>query len=125
MIVQRTFLLLALLITPLAFSADVSGTWKHSTEPGWLEIQLEEGGGSVVRNDMFPEREGRKILKDLQAHKSKQGVWKGMLYVEKLAEYKKATVTLPEPDRMLIKVRVGFISRTMEWVRVDKLPEAE
>lgn len=123
MIIRISLLLSTLLFTPLAFSADISGIWKHSKEPGWLEIQLEKGSGTVVRNDKFPERVGRTLLKDLQAHKSKQGLWKGMLFVEKLGEYKKVTVTLPEPDRMLIKAKVGFISRTVEWGRVDKLPE--
>lgn len=115
----------ALLFAPLALSADISGTWKHSNEPGWIEIDLEQGNATVVRNDKFPDRTGRALLKDLHAHKTKQGVWKGLLYVEKLGEYKKVTVTLPEPDRMLIKAKLGFISRTVEWGRVDTLPENE
>ncbi len=122
MIIRISFLLSALLFTPLAFSADISGIWKHAKEPGWIEIQLEVGSGTVVRNDKFPERAGREILKDLQADQAKQGVWKGMIFVERLGEYKKATVSLPDPDRMLIKVKVGFISRTVEWVRVDQMP---
>jgi uncharacterized protein (DUF2147 family) len=122
MIIRPVLLLCALLFTPLVFSADISGIWKHVEHPTWIEIQLEEGGGTVVRNDRFPDRVGRKILKDLQADKSEQGLWHGSIYVEKLEEYKDAEVSLPEADRMVFKGRVGFMSRTVEWVRVDKIP---
>lgn len=120
---RRALLLCAMLFTPQAFSADISGIWKHATEPGWIEIRLEEGSGTVVRNDKFPDRVGRKILKDLQADKSEQGLWHGLIYVEKLGEYKNVEVSLSEPDRMKITGKVGFISRTVEWVRVDKTPQ--
>ena len=122
MIIRRALLLCALLFTPLAFSADISGTWKHAKNPAWIEIRLEEGSGTVVRNDKFPDRVGRKVLKDLQAEKSKQGLWHGLIYAEKLGEYKDVEVSLPEADRMLFKGKVGFMSRTVEWVRVDKIP---
>ncbi|MEH6552369.1 MAG: hypothetical protein V7744_20530 [Pseudomonadales bacterium] len=125
MIIQRTLLLCALLFTSLAFSADISGIWKHAQNPAWIEIQLEEGSGTVARNDKFPDRVGRKILKDLQADQSKQGLWHGLIYAEKLGEYKDVEVSLPEADRMLIKGKVGFISRTVEWVRLEKIPARE
>jgi len=90
--------------------------------PGWIEIRLEEGSATVVQNDKFPDRVGRKILKGLQADKSEQGLWHGLIYVEKLGEYKDVEVSLPETDRMLLTGKVGFFSRTVEWVRVDKIP---
>ena len=120
MTVRRALLFCALLFTPQAFSADISGIWKHAKEPGWIEVQLEEGSATVVRNDKFPDRVGRKILKDLEADESQQGLWRGVIYVEKLGEYRDVEVTLPEADRMLITGKVGFISRTVEWVRVVK-----
>ena len=76
----------------------------------------------MVRNDKFPDRLGRELLKDLQADKSEQGLWHGLIYVEKLGEHKNVEVSLPEADRMLITGKFGFMSRTVEWVRVDKLP---
>ena len=75
-----------------------------------------------MRNDKFPDRMGRTILNDLQADKSKKGLWHGVIYVEKLGEYKDVEISLPEADQMLIKGRVGFMSRTVEWVRVDEMP---
>ena len=124
---MRTQLLLSLalsLATPLAFAEDISGFWKHPEAPGWIEINLDEGKGTVVRNDKFPERVGREFIKDLRADDSEENLWRGQVYAEKLGEYKKAEISLPEPGRMEFKVKVGFISRTIEWVRVDKVPAA-
>jgi uncharacterized protein (DUF2147 family) len=106
----------------MTFSADISGIWKHEKNPAWIKIGLEEGSGTVVRNDKYPDRVGRKILNDLEADKSRQDLWHGVIYVEKLGEYKDVEVSLPEADRMLIKGKVGFMSRTVEWVRVDGIP---
>ncbi|MDG2273997.1 MAG: DUF2147 domain-containing protein [Halioglobus sp.] len=119
---KSIFFIGALLFTPLAVSRDISGFWKHVNAPVWIDIQLEEGSGAVVRNDKFPDRVGRTILEYLQADTSKQDAWQGRIYVEKLGEYKDVEISLPEADQMLIKGRVGFMSRTVEWVRVDEIP---
>ena len=122
--IRCALILVAMLATPLAFAEDISGFWKHSEEPGWIEISLDEGKGTVIRNDKFPERVGREILKDLRADDSEQGLWLGQVYAERLGEYKDAKITLPEPDRMEIKVKLGFISRSVEWMRVAEVPAA-
>ena len=116
--------LLILLAASSVNAADISGTWKHVDEPGWIEIDLETGVGTVMRNDKFPERVGRKILKDLQADKKKQNLWRGQVYAERAGEYKKAEVSLTEDDLMKITVKVGFMSRTLEWKRVESVPES-
>ena len=121
-LLKSTLFVGALLFTPLAVSGDISGFWKHVKAPVWIDIQLEEGSGTVVRNDKFPDRVGRNILKDLQADKSKQDEWHGLIYVEKLGDYKDVEIALLEANQMLFKGRVGFISRTVEWVRVDEIP---
>ena len=121
---SHIFVVAAFLAVPCAFAGDISGFWKHAEEPGWIEINLDEGKGTVVRNDKFPERVGREILKELVAEDPEQGLWQGQIYAEKLGEYKDAEITLAEPNRMAIKVKVGFMSRTIEWVRVDAVPAA-
>ena len=87
-----------------------------------MGISLEKGKGTVVRNDKFPERVGREILKDLVTEDLEQGLWRGQIYAERLGEYRDAEITLAEPDRMSIKVKVGFMSRTVEWQRVEAVP---
>ena len=114
--------LAAFLAAPVVSADDISGFWKHVDEPGWIEVDLAEGKGTVIRNDKFPDRVGREILTDLEAEDSEQGLWTGRVYAEKLGEYKDAEITLAEPDRMAIKVKVGFMSRTIEWQRVQALP---
>ncbi len=120
--IRSVLLAVALFASPLLWAADISGFWKHADEPGWIEVSLDEGKGTVVRNDKFPERVGREILKDLVADSGEEGVWRGQVYAEKLGEYRDAQISLPEPDLMKIKVKVGFMSRTVEWVRVAEVP---
>lgn len=114
----------ALLVAQLAAADDIDGFWKHADEPGWIEISLDDGKGTVVRNDKFPERVGREILKDLVADDAEAETWRGQIYAEKMGEYKDAEITLADPDRMKIKVKVGFMSRTLEWQRVEEVPTA-
>lgn len=122
MLTRTALLLVALFAAPVAFGGDISGFWQHADEPGWIEINLDKGKGIVVRNDKYPQRVGREILRDLVADESKQGLWSGQVFAEKLGEYKDAEISLAGPDRMTIKVKVGFMSRTVEWQRVDAVP---
>mgnify|MGYP001548423708 CR=1 FL=1 len=118
--IPRTLIALCLAFTALQVSADdIAGIWKHADEPGWIEITLEDGRGTgtVLRNDKFPERVGRKILKGLQP--AGEGEWHGQVYAERMGEYRDVKVLLAAPDSMHFKVKVGFITRTLEWVRSD------
>lgn len=107
-------------VTPIVFAASINGVWKHPEAPAWIEISLDEGKGTVVRNDKFPERVGREVVKSIKADDSEENLWHGQVYAEKLGEYKKAEISLPEPGRMEFKIKVGLMSRTIEWVRVDE-----
>jgi len=122
--IKTLIALVIALAAPTAFAADIAGIWKHSDEPGWIEIQVNDGvaEGVLVRNDKFPERVGRTILKDLIADDSEDGLWTGQVYAERLGKYKNAKVSLPEPDALRIKVKVGFMRHTVDWLRVDQVP---
>ena len=48
--IRTTLVLLATLVVPPAFADDISGFWKHAEEPGWIEINLDEGKGTVEWN---------------------------------------------------------------------------
>lgn len=108
-----------------ASSADnLVGYWQHTEQPAWIEVRFDtgQGSGTVVRNDVYPDRVGTVLLKNLVAAKDKQ--WQGEVYAEKLGEYKQARVSLATPDVMSIKVKVGFMSRTIEMRRVSELPDS-
>ena len=123
MMLTRTLITFAVcLVTPIVVAADINGFWKHPKAPAWIEINLDEGKGTVIRNDQFPERVGREVLKDLEADDSESNLWHGQLYVEKLGEYRNAQISLPDPGRMEFNVKVGFMSRTIEWLRVEEVP---
>ena len=117
--------LFSMLLAPAVLAGDIAGFWKHAEEPGWIEISIEDGLGKgvVVRNDVYPERVGRELLKDLRSDEKNEGVWRGRVYAEKLGEYKDAEISLPESGQMEIKVKVGFMSRTLDWIRVDGAPD--
>lgn len=119
MIIRTLGFTLAFLFAPLALSDDIAGIWKHAKIPAWIEVNMAEGYATVVRNDKMPERVGREMLKEIQSSNKRQNLWYGMLYVEKLGEYKRVEILLPDNKRMLVTGKVGFFSRTVEWLRED------
>ena len=116
---------LGCLASSLLLAGDISGFWKNDESPAWIEIRFEgdTGTGTVRRNDEHPDRVGRMLLKDLVSDADQAGTWRGQIYAERFEEYKDAEISLPEADRMQIKVKVGFMSRTVEWTRAPDLPE--
>ena len=120
--IQRiTLLMVASLVAPWSLAGDLSGVWQNEDQPAWIEIQFNDGQGTgtVRRNDNKPEAVGRVIIKDLVAEEGGAG-WVGQIYAARLNEFKDATITLPEPERMQIVVSVGFMSRTVNWIRVTE-----
>ncbi len=117
MIIRPLCFTFALLFSSLALSDDIAGIWKHAEHPAWIEIDMAEGRATVFRNDKKPERVGREMLKEIKASSELHNLWYGMLYVEKLGEYKDVEISMPDRKRMLITGKVGFFSRTVEWLR--------
>ena len=108
-----------------AFAADLSGVWKNDELPAWMEIQFDSdtGTGTVRRNDEKPEAVGRVLLKDVVADGSAADSWRGQIFAARLGEYKDAEISLPQPDKMEIKVKVGFMSKTVTWTRAAAVPQ--
>ena len=124
---QRITLVLgASLLAPGLWAADLAGIWQNEEQPAWIEVVFVEGGGTGVvrRNDNKPESVGRELLQGITITED-VGSWQAQIYAERLKEYKAAVITLPEPDRMQIVVKVGFMSKTVYWKRVAGLPAAE
>lgn len=123
-LVTMLVLLLAPLVAPAVAANELNGIWQHEEDPVWVEIGFEgeQGNGVILRNNKNAEVVGFELLKKLTPHEKKSLTWTGQVYAQQLEEYKKATVTLPEPDVMRLKVKVGFLSKTIEWNRVSGLP---
>jgi len=62
------------------------------------------------------------MLKDVVSDGGKPGQWQGQVYAARLEEFKDAEITLPTPAQMQFTVKVGFMSRTVTWTRVDSVP---
>jgi hypothetical protein len=112
----------ALLVTPPALAEAIDGVWKNMQLPVWIEVDTAEGTGTVVRNDQEPDLLGFSLLKNIVASDKDEGGWRAEVYARKLEEYKNADITLPDMDTMRLKVKVGFVSRTVDWRRA---PDAE
>lgn len=64
----------------------------------------------------------KKIIKEIKADKSKQDIWHGAVYIRKLEDYKDMGISLTETGEMQVTGTIGFFSRTVEWIRTDKVP---
>jgi len=111
-----------LLVCNVCAASDLSGFWQHPKDPVWLEVNEVLGTGIAVRNDDDPSSVGFVVLKEV-AVGPKQGQWSGQVYVPQLGAYKQVTVTLPDANTLKMKVKIGFISRSVEWTRVASVPQ--
>ena len=103
-------------------ASDLSGFWQHPKDPVWLDVNDALGTGIAVRNDNDPSSVGFEVLKEFIAS-PKVRQWSGQVYVPQLGDYKQVTVTLPEENTMKMKVKIGFIGRSVEWAKVTSVPQ--
>ena len=111
-----------LLICNVCAASDLSGFWQHPKDPVWLDVNEALGTGIAVRNDDDPSSVGFAVLKEVVAG-PKQGQWSGQVCVPQLGAYKQVTVTLPDANTLKMKVKIGFISRSVEWTKVASVPQ--
>ena len=111
-----------LFICNVSAASDLNGFWQHPKDPVWLEVNEEMGTGIAVRNDDDPSSVGFAVLKEIVTG-PKEGQWSGQVYVPQLGDYKRVIVTLPNADTLKMKVKIGFISRSVEWTRASIVSE--
>jgi len=116
------FFLVLLLMSNVSLAADISGFWQHPKDPVWIEVSATKGVGIALRNDDDPATVGFEVLKEVTAG-AKEGVWVGQVFVPQLGDYKRVEVTLPNVDTLKMKVKIGFLSRSLEWSRVASAPQ--
>ena len=114
-------LLLCLPVQFVQAEGALAGFWQHESDPVWLAMRPDEGVATMVRNDDRPDRVGFQVVTDLVAT-DKPNQWSGQVFSAQLGEYRDATITLKNEDRMAFTVKVGFVRRTVEWQRVDAVP---
>ena len=98
----------------------LAGIWKQSGKDIWLEIKFDQaaGTGRVIRNDKRPESVGKPLLTELTSS-SDEGKGEGLMYVPQTKSRHRATLRLAGAKGMTMKVKVGFMSKTVDWLRVE------
>ncbi len=105
---------LLMLSSAMVAAGDLAGIWQHESEPVWIQIEANETVGRVQRNDNKPEAVGFEMIRNLAQGGNDNATWTGQVYAAKLGEFKSAEIELIDEDVMRFKVKVGFMSRTVE-----------
>jgi uncharacterized protein (DUF2147 family) len=120
---KAIFPLTLLLVSSLCSAEGISGFWQHPKDPVWIEVTSAAGNGLAVRNDNDPSSIGFAVLKEVTVGEQK-GRWTGQVFVPQLGSYKRVELSLPTADTLKMKVKIGFLTRSLEWARVSEVPEA-
>lgn len=95
--------------------SDVLGEWIVGKQNTVIKIEQQAGVyyGKIISSDNSKVKIGKLMVKDL---KEKKGKWKGNTYSPKRKEWYDAEF-IPKENTLDIKIKVGFFSKTIEWVR--------
>ncbi|ARN75184.1 DUF2147 domain-containing protein [Oceanicoccus sagamiensis] len=121
---NRWLVALLSLVAALTASAQeaspLEGLWQHPDQPVIIEMQPvgELMEGKVHSNSDKPESVGKTIFRELRYDKKEQ-CWQGWVYVKRLDEEKATCLSLDNPNRFRMTVKVGFFSKTVKWQRVE------
>lgn len=112
-----TVLMIALFsVTNYAQSkTDLVGEWVVGKQNTVVKIELQDDAycGAIMSSDNPKVEIGKLMVKDL---KEKKGKWKGKVYAPQRNEWYDAEF-IPKENTLDVKIKVGFMSRTMEWIR--------
>lgn len=123
-VVIKVIYLASLLFATNAYAQELDGLWKVGDKATWVRIETLAGvaAGQVVRSEVKPEAVGRIVLKDIRPLADAKLQWRGQVYAERFQRFTDAAISLPASDTMNISVKVGFITRTLVWTRVEDMP---
>ncbi len=101
------------------------GHWQAEGKTAIVEITKQDSPqeqeiytGTVVKNPKVPAAVGKQVFKDLHYDAAKQQ-WNGLFYIVPRDKEVKADISSLGKDSFRMKVKVGIISRTVDWQRVD------
>jgi uncharacterized protein (DUF2147 family) len=100
----------------------ILGYWQRGEGEAVIEIQRESTGysGVIVASERHPEAIGTEIFKSLSYDVADQ-LWRGRVYsIERDRDFK-IQMELPAPDRFVIRLRILFFSRSVEFKRQPSL----
>lgn len=107
----------SILLSALTMNAQQSltGIWNIGKANTKIEITVINGvyEGKIVASDNANAKIGKRLLKDI---KLDEGEWKGKLFAAKRGKWMDA-VLKEKGNQLLVTVKAGFSSKTLEWVK--------
>lgn len=94
-----TLKLLALVFVFSTQAADISGIWKHTDKPAWLNVDMQTGVITVQRHNDAPGAEGLTIIKDLRAAPP---IWHGKMYAAEQDDYIAVSLQLKDNQTLIV-----------------------
>lgn len=93
----------------------IVGIWNTGKDNTMVEIKSENGlySGKIVSSDNVNAKKGTLLLKDV---KSVNGKWRGKMYAPKKQEWFDTVIEL-KGDKLLLTVKSGMMSKTVEWTK--------
>ncbi len=109
------------LITLVSFTINaqsedkVAGEYHLGKQNTIIKIAQADGvyKGKIIASDNPKAKIGKQMVKDL---KEKEGKWMGKIYSPKREEWYDAEF-VPNEKQLIVKLKVGFFSKTLEWKR--------
>ena len=100
-------------------SLDFEGKWKLSDKPVWIDIDFVEnlGAGKIYRHDEKASAVGQLLLSEITLDVG-QSSGLGFIYVPQLGRNHPMKLKLSSPNSIEVKVKVGFIRKTVTLLRV-------
>lgn len=95
--------------------SDITGEWDVGKQNTLVKIQQQNGVyyGKIKTSDNPKVKIGKLMVKDL---KQTRGKWRGKIYAPKRKEWYDAEFT-PKENSLEITIKVGFMSKTINWKR--------
>ncbi|MAR59237.1 MAG: hypothetical protein CMK34_04390 [Porticoccaceae bacterium] len=101
-------------------TSKLEGQWKMSDKPIWVDINFTEevGQGQIIRHKNDPSAVGKLLLSSI-VKGSDKNFWNGFIYVPQLSRVHPMKLSLVGSQEINIKVKVGFIKKTVILYRVN------
>ena len=116
---MKNFILIILFLGTFSVfgQSNFNGTWDTGEDNTIIEISESAGKivGKIKSSDNPKATIGKVMVKDLKKNGTK---WEGKIYAAKRQDWYDAVLT-PKGNILEIKISVGFMSKTVEWKRID------
>ncbi len=108
------------LLSATASANELIGYWQHESQPVIVEMLEQDGEtiGIIRQQTERPEVIGRTLYQQL-AYSKQDATWRGQIYVFRMKEFKDVTVELLSEEAFKMTVKVGFMSRSFTWKKVE------